>query len=58
VITVRYGPRYLNEICKSVERVGEHTNPWGMEEENNAIFFCHGLKEPLTTIWEDQKNWN
>lgn len=58
LITVRYAPWYLNEICKSVEKVGEHTNPWGMEEENNAIFFCHGLKEPLTRIWKDLRNWN
>jgi hypothetical protein len=58
VITVHYGSRYLNKICRSTERVGEHTNPWGMEEENYAIVFCHGLKEPLTTIWKDQKNWN
>jgi hypothetical protein len=58
LITIQYGPRYLGTICNSVEKVGDHYHPWGMAEENHAIFFCRGLKKPLAEIWEDQKNWN
>jgi len=58
LITIQYGPRYLGEICNSVEKVGEHYHPWGMAEENHAIYFCRGLKKPLADIWEDQKHWN
>jgi hypothetical protein len=58
LITIQYGPRYLSTICNSVEKVGDHYHPWGMVEENHAIFFCRGLKKPLAEIWEDQKNWN
>ena len=58
LITIQYGPMYLGEICTSVQKVADHSNPWGMAEENRAIFFCRGLKKPLAEIWEDQKNWN
>jgi hypothetical protein len=58
LITIQYGPRYLGEICNSVEKIGDHYHPWGMAEENHAIYFCRGLKKPLAEIWEDQKHWN
>ena len=58
LITIQYGPRYLHEICNSVEEAAMHTHPWGMAEENHAIYLCRGLKKPLTEIWEDQKHWN
>jgi Dolichyl-phosphate-mannose-protein mannosyltransferase len=58
LITIQYGPRYLCEICNSVEKVGEHYHRWGMAEENHAIYLCRGLKQPLSKIWQDQKHWN
>ncbi len=58
LITIQYGPVYLHEICNSVEEVGFHSHPWGMAEENHAIYFCRGLKQPLSQIWADQKHWN
>lgn len=58
LITIQYGSMYLGEICTSVQKVTDHSNPWGMAEENRAIYFCRGLKKPLAEIWEDQKNWN
>jgi hypothetical protein len=57
-ITIEYGPHYLGEICKSVEPVTFHSDPWGMGEENHEIYFCRGLKKPLADIFEDQKHWN
>lgn len=57
VITIQYGPRYLGEICDSVQEAAVHTSRWGMAEENHAIYVCH-LKQPLAAIWEDQKHWN
>jgi hypothetical protein len=58
LITIQYGPRHLHEMCNSVQEVAFHSHPWGMAEENHAIYFCHGLKRPLSQIWEDQKHWN
>lgn len=58
LITLEYGPHYLSTICNSVEKVGDHYHPWGMAEENHAIYFCRGLKKPLAEMWDDQKHWN
>jgi 4-amino-4-deoxy-L-arabinose transferase-like glycosyltransferase len=58
LITIQYGPHYLGEICSSVKEVGFHSNPWGMAEENHEIYFCERLKQPLASIWDDQKHWN
>jgi len=58
LIATQYGPKHLHEMCNSVEAVGFHSHPWGMEEENQTIYFCRGLKQPLSQIWEDQKHWN
>jgi hypothetical protein len=57
VITIQYGPHYLSQICDSVREGAVHSDPWGMAEENHAIYVCH-LKQPLAQIWEDQKHWN
>jgi len=57
VITIQYGPHYLSQICDSFREAAMHSDPWGMAEENHAIFVCH-LKQPLAEIWEDQKHWN
>ena len=58
LITLQFGPRYLGEICNSVQEVAIHFHPWGMGEENDKIYFCRGLKKPLAEIWTDQKHWN
>ncbi len=48
----------IAEHCRSVEEVGRHSHPWGMAEENRAIYLCRGLKQPLRQQWDDLKHWN
>ena len=57
VITIQYGRRFLSTMCDSVVEAGMHNHPWGMAEENHAMYVCH-LKKPLAEMWEDQKHWN
>jgi hypothetical protein len=58
LITLQYDPRDLAEICDSVQQVGVHFEQWGMEEENQPIYYCRGLKKPLGQTWVDHKHWN
>ena len=51
----RGGPR---AVCASVEEAGRHEHPWGMAEENGAIWVCRGLKTPLAELWPRVKHWN
>jgi len=58
LITLQYGLDDLSEMCNSVEQVAVHSDPWGMEEENQPIYFCRGLKRPLAETWAEHKHWN
>jgi len=59
IVIVLQGDRdELEEQFASVETAGEHHHPWGMEEENNEIYLCRGLKTPLATLWPEVKHWN
>lgn len=48
----------LERVCSSVEEAGRHEHPWGMAEENGAIWVCRGLKTPLPELWPRLKHWN
>ncbi|HEV8702818.1 MAG TPA: glycosyltransferase family 39 protein [Candidatus Polarisedimenticolia bacterium] len=59
IVIVLQGDRdELQEQFESVETAGEHHHPWGMEEENNEIYLCRGLKTPLAVLWPSVKHWN
>jgi hypothetical protein len=48
----------LERWCTAVEEAGHHEHPWGMAEENGAIWVCRGLKLPLSEAWPRVKHWN
>ncbi len=58
LIWLQWGRESISRRCRSVEKAGEHFHPWGMEEENRAIYLCRGLRVPLAEQWPDLKHWN
>jgi len=44
--------------CASVEAAGELKHPYAMAEEQQTIFICRGLKQPLPQAWHQLKHWN
>ena len=59
LIWLQWGRQGVEDHCRSVVQAGEHFHPWGMAEENRAIYLCRGLKRPLADYWEpDFKHWN
>jgi hypothetical protein len=48
----------LEKLCASVEEAGRHEHPWGMAEENRAIFVCRGLRMTIERLWPAIKKWN
>jgi hypothetical protein len=58
LIVLQWGPRRLDRYCQSGEVLAEHYHPYGMEEENGPIYFCRGLKQPLSEVWPRWKLWN
>jgi dolichyl-phosphate-mannose-protein mannosyltransferase len=59
LIWLQWGRRGVEDHCRSVEQAGEHFHPWGMAEENRAIYLCRGLKHTIAEYWTpDFKHWN
>ncbi|HEY6929062.1 MAG TPA: glycosyltransferase family 39 protein [Thermoanaerobaculia bacterium] len=58
LIWLQWSRESIEEHCRSVEQVGEHSHPWGMAEENRPIYLCHGLRTPLARQWASLKHWN
>jgi len=58
VIVLQSDRDELEQVFESVEEAGEHRHPWGMEEENNPIYLCRGLKTPFSELWPRVKHWN
>jgi hypothetical protein len=59
LIWLQWGRQGVEDHCRSVEKAGEHFHPWGMAEENRAIYLCRGLRHTLAEYWtSDFKHWN
>ncbi len=58
VIVMDGGPRRLQEIFTSVEKVAHVEHPYSMPYEHFDVFYCRGLKWPLQEFWPKVKNWD
>jgi 4-amino-4-deoxy-L-arabinose transferase-like glycosyltransferase len=48
----------LQQKFASVEKVGRVEHPYAMPYNHIDIFYCRGLKMPLSTAWPRIKNWH
>ena len=48
----------LEQRFQSVEKVGTVYHPYSMPYEHFDVFYCRGLKQPLSQLWPQVKNWN
>lgn len=48
----------LESKFAAVEKVAHAAHPYSMPYEHVDIFYCRGLKWPLTEIWPKVKNWD
>ena len=59
LIWLQWRRRGVEDHCRSVEEVVKHFHPWGMAEENRAIYMCRGLRHTIAEYWTpDFKHWN
>jgi hypothetical protein len=58
LIWLQWGRESISRRCGSVEEAGRHFHPWGMAEENRAIYLCRDLRAPLSQLWPGLKHWN
>ena len=47
----------LQRLFAVVEKVGRVDHPYSMPDQHFDIFYCRGLKAPLTEFWPSVKKW-
>jgi hypothetical protein len=58
LIIMQWSREHAGRLCNNVEERAVHYHPFGMEEENNPIYLCRGMKVPLDQVWPKIKHWN
>jgi len=48
----------LEELFGSVQKVGHVDHPYSMPYEHIDVFYCRGLKRPLSELWPQVKHWD
>lgn len=48
----------LERLFTSVRKVAHVSNPYSMPYEHFDVYYCQGLKEPLSVLWPRVKNWD
>jgi hypothetical protein len=48
----------LESRFASVEKVASVYHPYSMPYEHFDVYYCRGLKQPLSEIWPQVKNWD
>lgn len=48
----------LEQLFASVTKVGHVEHPYSMPYEHFDVFYCRGMKQPLSRLWPSIKNWN
>ena len=48
----------LQQLFAGVTKVGHVDHPYSMPYEHFDVFYCRGLKQPLSQLWPQVKNWD
>jgi hypothetical protein len=51
-------PERLAEIFTTFRKVAQVSHPYSMPHQHFDVYYCEGLKEPLSQLWPQVKNWN
>jgi hypothetical protein len=58
VIVMDDRPERLAQLFERYEKVATVYHPYSMPTEHFDIYLCHGLREPLATLWPELKLWD
>lgn len=58
MIVMNIDPKELEQEFASVQKVGHVDNPYSMPFEHFDIYYCQGLKRPLSEVWPQVKRWS
>ncbi len=58
VIVMHGQQQELESQFAEVQKVASVYNPYSMPYEHFDVFYCRGLKQPLSELWPKVKNWD
>jgi len=51
-------PEVLGRMFDQVEKAGRVEHPYSMPYQHFDVFYCRGMKQPLSELWPRIKKWN
>jgi hypothetical protein len=51
-------PQRLAEIFTTFRKVARVSHPYSMPPEHFDVYYCEGMKQPLSKLWPQLKNWD
>jgi 4-amino-4-deoxy-L-arabinose transferase-like glycosyltransferase len=58
VIVMDDSQERLQQVFTSVRKVAHVSHPYSMPYEHFDVYYCQGLKVPLSELWPQLKNWD
>lgn len=58
IIVMDDRPERLAELFSSFRKVAEVSHPYSMPYQHFDVYYCEGIKQPLTTLWPQLKKWD
>ena len=51
-------PERLAEIFTTFRKVAQVSHPYSMPYQHFDVYYCEGMKQPLSKLWPQVKNWD
>ena len=51
-------PERLAEIFTTFRKVARVSNRYSMPYQHFDVYYCEGMKQPLSQLWPQLKNWD
>ena len=51
-------PERLAEVFTTFRRVARVSHPYSMPYQHFDVYYCEGMKQPLSKLWPQVKNWD
>ena len=51
-------PERLAEIFTTFRKVAHVTHQYSMPYQHFDVYYCQGMKQPLSELWPRVKNWD
>jgi hypothetical protein len=58
MIVMNDRPERLAEIFTTFRKVAEVSNAYSMPYQHFDVYYCEGMKQPLSTLWPELKKWD